>query len=307
MTIYQAPTPVSIDKVCMFNYEFSVKDRNALTSRVILLPGDDTMHVGKRYYNDPTGSTVELMKDRQGKEVCKLTFNPNKVGMDAYMHLCNAAGVSMNIGECRLIRLDIARDSKLQHHTRVYHDVFQYSMSGRVQWSVSHGSTCRVHNNLSEIGFYNKSIESNLPTPGVHRLEVRLKKSTYIRKAGVTTFSDLLQYDTDMLLEIYRQNGLRILPKLMRKDETLECLGDMVTTLEQCFAKKYSRPLDTFLSFYGLMHITPEAIKKAIDASNISKQKKYHAKKRIDERSALMGLNSSTSFVQQEIINYFAA
>lgn len=307
MTIYQAPTPASIDKIIMFNYNFSVKDRNAFTSRSIRLPGDDTERVRMKYYNDPTGSTVELKKDKQGNEYCKVTFNPNKVGMDAYMHLCNSAGVNMNVGECNLWRLDIARDSKLQHHTRVYHDVFQHSMSGRVDWSVSHGTTIRVHNTRSEIGFYNKSIESNLPTPGVHRLEVRLVKPTYIRKAGIITFADLLQYDRDMLLEIYRQNGLRILPKLMKKNETLECLADMVTTLEQCFAKKYSRPLDTFLSFYGLMHITPEAIKKAIDASNISKQKKYYAKKRIDERSALMGLNSPTSFVQQEIINYFAA
>lgn len=299
------PTPAVIDKIRMVNYDFRVKSDHRLTTMYGKYPGDDSLHQRKRFYNSELG-VIELHKDIRNNDVCVLTYNPNKVGIEACVQLCRDAGILMNVDDSRPIRLDIARDSVLSMNTTAYHPVFQYAMSGRVRWNVAHNTTCRIGNELSEIGFYDKSKESKLDTPGIHRLELRLRKSTYIKKAGILNFTDLKQHDTDMLLEIYRQNGMRILPNLIIKNEQVEQIGNMVMMLERCYTD-FKRPLTTFFSIYGVMSFSSETIYTAIQTANLTKQQKYAARKQLNEYMSLIKLNSPASFVQQEIINYFAA
>lgn len=299
------PTMPSIDKLVLKASEFRVLPGSNMCIATTTNPATG-QRSEKKYMNIPGVGTIEVRNDKQGYPSCYITTNPNKAGMQAGNILCREAGVMLNINDTNVLRIDIARDMPLVCGTQAYHPIMQAAKATRMQYSISNGTTCRVHNKQHEICLYNKSIESKLPTPGIHRLEVRYRTSNYPKKYGITTMLDVKQHDAYSLLDMYQKSGKLMLPKLLVLNDDVEQIGKDVALLEY-LQKTEKHWLSTFLSLKGYLMYGEDELLNIINASNLSRYQRCKARSQIKKYAEIAMLNVGVTSLREEIIRYFAA
>lgn len=305
MNLSYYPTMPVIDKLVLKASEFRVLPGSNMCIATTTNPATG-QRSEKKYMNIPGIGTIEVRNDKQGYPSCYITTNPNKAGMQAGNIMCREAGVMLNINDTNVLRLDIARDMPLVCGTQAYHPIMQAAMATRMQYSISNGTTCRVHNKLHEICLYNKSIESNLPTPGIHRLEVRYRTSKYPRKHGITTLADVIQHDAYSLLDMYQKSGKLMLPKLHVLNDDVERIGNGVAMLQH-YQKTEKHWFSMFLSVHGFLAYGPDELMNIINASSLTKDQRCKARKQVKKYADMAMLNIGVTSLREEIIRYFAA
>jgi hypothetical protein len=125
-------------------------------------------------------------------------------------------------------------------------------------------------------------------------------------KQGVSIVSDLNGAD---LMQLYAKGGNLYLPNLNKLDASNEIISNAAMDLESLYGTD-PRPLDTFLALGYLTSLGGiDALIEVIDVANISKQKKYNAKKRVRELSKKIASHvpEKAHYLRDEILEYFAA
>jgi len=295
-------TSPSIDKLVLKYYDYSIKDYSIFGEKSNRRPNQDIGIIS--HYHNSEHFSVDVGLDRQGVMALTTAFNPSKVSKD-HDKLLLDLGVKLNYSEGKILRLDICRDKKLDYNISRYFSLINSSMGGRSK-AVKYDTTIRVGNKQGQICFYDKSIESKLSIPNIGRLEVRYLKPHSCMKQGVSIVSDLNGAD---LMQLYAKGGNLYLPNLNKLDASNEIISNAAMDLESLYGTD-PRPLDTFLALGYLTSLGGiDALIEVIDVANISKQKKYNAKKRVRELSKKIASHvpEKAHYLRDEILEYFAA
>lgn len=293
-------TPPTIDKLCLKYTDFRIQDYSKFTRHDTYDPQYGTS-ITKHYHNVP-GFTLEARHDKQGTYSLFTTYNPNKAHT-THEKLLAGVGVGLNYTDGGVLRLDVCRDKQLSQNIRMYFPLFESAMGGRTT-PARYEHSIRTGNRQGQLCFYDKSIEAKLPTPGICRLEVRYLKPGSIRKHGINTVSDLIQAD---LMQLYTTGGRLYLPNLSKLEISHETLSRAAIQLEFLYGND-PRPLDTFFAMGVLRELGVDGALEVIRITDITKQKKYNARRRVLALSKKIAtLVSGSHPLRDEIQQYFAA
>lgn len=258
----------------------------------------------------------------------KLQFNPSK-NLHAYnlltdvkviqnmseaiSHELNDVGIKFNYLDCKLTRLDLAKQDFMERDLNDYLSVFSY-LDGKRMKGQQYETGYTFSNTLHESCFYSKAEETGLPElKGMLRGENRWKKRELISKSlGYSIFADFLKSDSIQLNEHYNRY---LNEKIFRqsKQGSLFDFDNEVSKLKY-FKEKgrnalnnylISTTLDSYIHLFGKI----DHLWKVMSEAGFTRQQIHNEKKRIRELIKLTGKNKIVSIgtLINELQQKFAA
>lgn len=292
----------TIDKIHLKTLDFTVKTTNLLRG-IISIDEQGTTLREKLYSNSPICS-VTVEPDKQGKECCKVYFNPNNFEQDQVISECRRIGIDFSILESQVIRADFERHQQLHQSLYSYHSIFYQAASGRTLKTINNQSF-RVGTGSVQLEIYDKSAEAKLKEPNIVRIESRYLKPHYLQKSGIYTLESLLNCDTSKLMQLYNKPKDMYLSNLekLQGNRAVEQVGNYIRLFEQLHQTS-NRPTIDFLQSICLNTIGIEQVLLIIQSADIPKRKRYNAKQYILKQIPKLSLPHQADKVK-EILSYF--
>ena len=230
-----------LDTVKVFTTDFDVKDDAKITIQPASI-NYQTGEVNNRFlFRDSSGVDVKGSRAYINDDVFNFTVKPDDMGLgvlgllqfsppkvltgDNYYTLNDSqllesfkvlqdrlddSGIRVDLGACRVSRLDACRNAYTEYPFEVYAPLLQNITMAR-QERRDYGSTYLWHNGQRQVCVYDKNVEvnnrkgdlSNYPDNTI-RFEYRLLKGRSVKRAtGIETISDIK--DTSTIREVYKK------------------------------------------------------------------------------------------------------
>lgn len=190
---------VSIDKLKLIGSEFNQFDKRKLAIRFpeSLRYGDDIVPIG--YWNKPMRKDDDLMVGIYGDDRIKVEFNPNKIPVKKVDRILrNDWGISTNIMDMDVKRIDLERTRMMDKTLIEYHSLMRYSYSRVKPWQSLGTDTMNFGKAKSDkqFTFYTKVPKEN---PYIVRGEFKILRDA--TKYDIHCLKHL--HDIETLNEIY--------------------------------------------------------------------------------------------------------
>lgn len=115
------------------------------------------------------------------------------------------AGIILDYDTAVISRMDLAKQKFMDRDTRTYIPALSF-LKGKKMKGVQYEMGYRWGNNTHENTMYDKSIESNLPTPNLLRNEVKFKNTKFTqRTTGIHSLNELYRAGTPYLTQVYNE------------------------------------------------------------------------------------------------------
>jgi len=292
----------TIDKIHLKNHNFRLSTCNKFKMNTSIDETGTTVRETYYYNSDICNITVEA--DRQGKESLKVFFNPNKSSVEIVHQECRQVGIDYNILESQVIRTDIERHQQLNQQLISYHSVLFQSASGQ-NLKTTNNQSFRIGTGALQIEFYDKSVQAKLDIPNIIRTESRYLKPIYLLRENIYTLENLLNADTSKLMQLYNRPKNMYLNNLdkLQGNREVEQLGNYITIYERLHQTS-NRPVTSFMQQIGIEQIGVEQLLLINQSADISKQKRYNARKQILKAASEINLPTQSDKVR-EILSYF--
>ena len=235
---------VSIDKLKLIGSEFNQFDKRKLAIRFpeSLRYGDDIVPIG--YWNKPMRKDDDLMVGVYGDDRIKVEFNPNKIPVKKVDRILrNDWGISANIMDMDVKRIDLERTRMMDKTLIEYHSLMRYSYSRVKPWTTLGTDTMNFGKAKSDkqFTFYTKVPKEN---PYIVRGEFKILRDA--TKYDIHCLKHL--HDIETLNEIYvnefdKYMG-RKLNKMLIDDNVISIMDDeddlerMISTWQYCKENK---------------------------------------------------------------------
>lgn len=292
----------TIDKIHLKTYDYRLSICNKFRMRT------ETSELGiidfEKYYYNSQICNINIESDKQGKDVAKIYFNPNKSDIEQVYQECRNVGLDFSILDSQVIRADIERHQQLSQNLKTYHSILFQSASGK-NLLTTNNQSFRIGTKSLQIELYDKSVQAKLDEPNIIRVESRYMKSQYLIRENIFTLESLLNADTSKLMQLYdkpRKMYLNNLEKL--KGNTLSNqVGNYVALLEMLHQTS-NRPVTSFFEQVGIEKIGLENSLIIINSADIGKQKRYNARKHALKLASEICVPNQSEKVD-EILSYF--
>lgn len=235
---------VSIDKLKLIGSEFNQFDKRKLAIRFpeSLRYGDDIVPIG--YWNKPMRKDDDLMVSIYGDDIIKVEFNPNYIPVKKVDRILkNDWGISANIMDMYVKRIDLERTRMMDKTLMEYHSLMRYSYSRVKPWTTLGTDTMNFGKTKSDkqFTFYTKVPKEN---PFIVRGEFKILRDA--TKYDIHCLKHL--HDIETLNEIYvnefdKYMG-RKLNKMLHDDNVISIMDNeddldrMISTWQYCKENK---------------------------------------------------------------------
>jgi hypothetical protein len=281
MSYTNRPTPAALDKVVIYTNDFEFNPEQVVHQRPPIKYGKE-QGMDSYYYNAELFN-VDI-NSKSGAPVFRLSFNPNKVSDTFVLQELADKNIYFDMDKARVRRIDIERTCYMPNHISAYREAL-YSATNERNIRNAYDTTFRFGTGGSQVVFYDKSIEANLPLPNLHRLEAKLLNASTCRKSGIMFYSDLKSTD---LHTTYVQRIHHHLPNLHKLEAvTVNRLASMQNFYNALREAGERAPLDIIMRYHGFNNLGIGMLMGIIDgAPNLTRQQRWREKKWIREQSA---------------------
>lgn len=302
---------VSIDKLKLIGFDFNQFDKRKLAIRFpeSLRYGDHIVPIG--YWNKPMRKDDDLMVSINGDDRIKVEFNPNKIPVKKVDRILkNDWGISTNIMDMDVKRIDLERTRMMDKTLIEYHSLMRYSYSRVKPWTTLGTDTMNFGKAKSDkqFTFYTKVPKEN---PYIVRGEFKILRDA--TKYDIHCLKHL--HDIETLNEIYvnefdKYMG-RKLNKMLHDDNVISIMDNeddldrMISIWQYCKENK-TKAIPEFFMQVNYDMISYDLWMRFINSNVLDSTNRMRIKEKLEyllNDSKFMKGNFRLDMIQKDIKN----
>ena len=302
---------VSIDKLKLIGSEFNQFDKRKLAIRFpeSLRYGDDIVPIG--YWNKPMRKDDDLMVGIYGDDRIKVEFNPNKIPVKKVDRILrNDWGISTNIMDMDVKRIDLERTRMMDKTLIEYHSLMRYSYSRVKPWQSLGTDTMNFGKAKSDkqFTFYTKVPKEN---PYIVRGEFKILRDA--TKYDIHCLKHL--HDIETLNEIYVSEFDKYMGKklnrMLHDDNVISIMDNeddldrMISTWQYCKENK-TKAIPEFFMQVNYDMISYDLWMRFINSNVLDSKNRMRIKEKLEyllNDSKSMKGNFRLDMIQRDIRN----
>jgi len=302
---------VSIDKLKLIGFDFNQFDKRKLAIRFpeSLRYGDEIEPIG--YWNKPMRKNDDLMVGIYGDDRIKVEFNPNQIPIKKVNKILkNDWGISTNIMDMDVKRIDLERTRIMDKTLIEYHNIMRYSYSRVKPWTSFGTDTINFGKSTGDkqFSFYTKVPKENNK---IVRGEFRI-----FRDATNYDIHDLKHlHDIETLNEIYVKEydyymG-RKLQRMLNSNKVIYIMDDtddlfrIINVWQYCKENKHNK-IPEFFKMVNYDMISYELWMRFLNSDILHKTERMRIKNMLEgliNHSKNLNINFRLDMVQRDIRN----